>query len=238
MTSLHLLSADSGIAEYGFTVQAGAELVPGLLWRPSSEAGRTAPCVLIGHGRSSHKRNPHVLERAHRLVAGHGWTVVAIDAPGHGERRPAGAGPQDIPPRPAVAQAVQEWRACVGELADAGELDRRALGYWGLSMGTGLGTSLVAEEPGIQAAVLGLMHANWPAPPGERIRSDAARISCPVLFLLNWDDQRAPRASGFELFDLIGAADKRLHAYPGDHGELPEEALTATHDFLARYLDG
>ena len=80
------------------------------------------------------------------------------------------------------------------------------------------------------------MHPNWPEPPGTRIRADAQRLECPVLFLVNWDDTRAPRNAAFELFDLIGSEDKRLHAYPGEHGQLPEEARAASEEFFARYL--
>jgi fermentation-respiration switch protein FrsA (DUF1100 family) len=80
------------------------------------------------------------------------------------------------------------------------------------------------------------MHPNWPAPPGTRIRADAARVTCPVLFFVNWDDRRAPRSEAFELFDLIASTDKRLLAYPGDHGDLPDEATRASEEFLARFL--
>jgi hypothetical protein len=59
-----------------------------------------------------------------------------------------------------------------------------------------------------------------------------------VLFIVNWDDSRVPRAEAFELFDAIGAADKRLHAQPGEHGNVPEEEFTATEEFFARYLTG
>jgi hypothetical protein len=80
------------------------------------------------------------------------------------------------------------------------------------------------------------MHANWPAAPGTRVRADAARLECPVLFLMNWDDSRVPRGQALELFDLIGSEDKRLHAYPGEHGQLPEETRAASEEFIARYL--
>lgn len=236
MTSLDLIADRAGIAEHSFRLSVSGAQVPGLLWRPSERAGGR-PAILLGHGRTAHKRSPYVLAMAHRFVREHGWTAVALDAPGHGDRRPPDAGPDYDWPRPAADQAVREWHACIDVLAGAGEINPGALGYWGLSMGAGLGISVLAAEPAIRAAVLGLMHANWPAPPGERIRADATAIGCPVLFLLNWDDQRAPRASAAELFDLIGTADKRLHAHPGDHGQLPGEALTASGDFLARYLD-
>ena len=81
------------------------------------------------------------------------------------------------------------------------------------------------------------MHANWPKPVGPRIRTESAKFALPVLFLMNWDDTRAPREDVFELFDLLGSNDKRLVAYPGDHGTLPPEALDCTADFLSHHLD-
>lgn len=153
---------------------------------------------------------------------------------GHGDRRAPGTGQQEWP-RPDADQVVGDWQATIGFLHDSAGLDMSRLSYWGVSMGSALGISLIAGEPRIRAAVLGLMHSNWPSPPGTRIRADAARLACPVLFLVNWDDRRAPRAQAFELFDLIGSPDKRLHAYPGDHGQLPDEAMTASEEFFARY---
>ena len=231
MTDLTLVEERAGIAERSFQLTVDGEPVPGLLWSPSGSTG-ARPAILLGHGRTGHKRNPYLLDLARRFVT-QGWAAVALDAPGHGERRR----PDDEDwPRPDGGQAAREWLACIARLADAGEVDTSALGYWGLSMGASLGISLLAQQPGIQAAVLGLMHANWPAPPGERIRADAGRLTCPVLFLVNWDDRRAPRSQAFELFGLLGSTDKRLHAYPGDHGELPDEAMNASVDFLGRYL--
>ncbi len=229
---LALVDDQAGVTERSFRLAVGGELVPGLLWSPP---GSTAPrpAVLLGHGRTGHKRNPHLFGLAQRFAA-RGWATVALDAPGHGERRSVD---DEDWPRPDGGQAAREWQACLGELADAGEVDTSALGYWGLSMGTSLGISLLAQQPGMRAAVLGLMHANWPAPPGERIRADAARVRCPVLFVVNWDDRRAPRAQAFELYELLGSTDRRLHAYPGDHGELPDEATDASVDFLGRYLE-
>ena len=49
----------------------------------------------------------------------------------------------------------------------------------------------------------------------------AARITVPVQFLLQWDDERVPRAQGLALFDALGSAEKTLHANPGEHGEIP-----------------
>lgn len=227
--TLTLAGNDSGITEYRFEVTAGGERVPGLLWRPQGDS-KPGPTVLMGHGRTSHKGD---LQRMALRLAGRGWNAVAIDAPGHGERRRRSSG--DEWPRPDFDQVIGDWQAAVRLLREEAGVDTASLSYWGLSMGASLGISLIASEPRIKAAVLGLMHSNWPSPPGTRIRADAAKLACPVLFLVNWDDRRAPRSQVFELFDLIGSTDKRLLAYPGDHGQLPDEAFTACEEFLARY---
>jgi pimeloyl-ACP methyl ester carboxylesterase len=233
VTQLTLVEADSEMAEHRFNVTVDGELVPGLLWSPS-DTQRTGPTLLLGHGRTAHKRSPHQLALG-RLMARRGWNVVSIDAPDHGERRAPDAAP--IPARADPDAVIRDWRSAVDFLSNAAGIDTERVGYWGVSMGASLGISLIAGDGRIQAAVLGLMHADWPSPPGTRIRADAARLTCPVLFLVNWDDQRVPRLRAFELFDLIGSVDKRLHAYPGDHAELPKEAMTASVAFLARNLE-
>jgi alpha-beta hydrolase superfamily lysophospholipase len=230
--ALNVVRDDGGVLERRFEAPSGSGRVPGLLWSPSGRV-KPAATVLIGHGRTSHKRNPYILSLARRFVAC-GWNVIAIDAPGHGERRAPDAEPQWPVPDP--DETARDWHAALGLLREAAGLDDAKLAYWGMAMGAWLGISLIAGDPRFSAAVLGLVHANWPAPPGTRIRADAQRLRCPVLFLANWDDTRAPRAQAFELFDLIGSEDKRLHAYPGEHGQLPEETRAASEEFLARYL--
>ena len=231
--SFTLVESERGIAEHRFEVTVDGGSVPGLLWRPSGDM-RPEVTVLVGHGRTGHKRNPFLLALARRF-AGRGWNAVAIDAPGHGDRRAPDA--QPTWPRPDANEVTRDWQTAIDFLRDAADLDIGRLGYWGLSMGTSLDISMIADDQRVQAAVLGLMHPNWPSPPGSRIRSDAGRLSCPVLFLVNWDDSLAPRSQAFELFDLIGSTDKRLHAYPGDHGKLPDEALSASEQFLAHNLE-
>jgi hypothetical protein len=56
------------------------------------------------------------------------------------------------------------------------------------TLGRGLGMPFVAAEPRVQAAVVGL--SGSPAPAGI-----AGRITVPVQFLVQWDDERVPRAT-------------------------------------------
>jgi pimeloyl-ACP methyl ester carboxylesterase len=73
-------SAD-GVVERDFLVGD----VPGALWSPADGPDH-APLVLMGHGGGLHKKTPGQVARAREAVTNRGFHVVAIDAPGHGER--------------------------------------------------------------------------------------------------------------------------------------------------------
>ena len=101
-------------------------------------------------------------------------------------------------------------------------------------MGTLFGLPLVAAEPRIDAAVLGLMGTAFAT--SNRLRTDAANVQCPVLFLQQWDDELVARESASELFDALATNDKRLHASPGLHSAIPREEFLNTQSFLANRL--
>jgi hypothetical protein len=101
-------------------------------------------------------------------------------------------------------------------------------------MGTILGLPLVAAEPRIAVAVLGL--AGIVGPTKQRLAHDAASVRCPVLFLAQWDDEIFRRDRVFELFGAIASTDKRLHVNPGVHQDVPAEEFRASEEFLARTL--
>jgi len=237
-----------GVWERPFWVTRGEDRIPGILWMPAQPAGRV-PLVLVGHGGQSEKRNPAGLALARRFVRRHGIAAVAIDAIDHGERGnivvtedPAGH-PDYIAlwKRPETFdRMVGDWKAVLDELLASGRLDEDRVGYWGLSMGTMLGLPLVAAEPRIKAAVLGLCGLAGPSAIRGRFsarhRADAPRVQCPVMFPVQWDDERFDRSGAFELFDCLGTKDKRLIAFPGLHGEIPPEGTDATREFLAARL--
>ena len=123
--------------------------------------------------------------------------------------------------------------------SDFADVGAGPVGYWGLSMGTIFGAPLVAAEPRIRVAVLGLMGITGPTERyRQRIRDAAAAIACPVLFLMQLHDELFTREQYLDLFDRMVSDDKRIHANPGLHPEVPVEELDYSAEFLTRYLAG
>jgi dienelactone hydrolase len=237
-----------GVSERSFHISRGDEKIAGILWEPDEPVG-ALPLVLLGHGGKSEKRNPAGLAMARRFVRHHGVAVCAIDAIDHGERGPirdTGDGPAqsayiDLWKRPDTFDRMSaDWAATLDELLASHRFDPARTGYWGLSMGTVLGLPFVASEPRISAAVLGACGFTGPSAVrgrfAERHRVDAPNVSCPVLFMVQWDDEIFDRAGALALFDAIGSRDKRMHVHPGKHGAFPPEAADATREFLAAKL--
>ena len=86
-STLHFTSttASDGIAELTFTLGD----ISGVPWSPESTTDG-APLLLMDHGGGLHKYAPALMSRTRRAVAGEGsgdgFTVAAVDAPGHGGR--------------------------------------------------------------------------------------------------------------------------------------------------------
>ncbi|MEU6366648.1 alpha/beta hydrolase [Streptomyces sp. NPDC046931] len=237
-------TSSGGVSEQLFTLGA----IPGVLWTPESATG-SRPLILMGHGGGQHKKAPGILARARRFVTECGFAVAAVDVPGHGDRpkheeydriatenqarveageelAPLIAGFQALVAR----QTVPEWRAVLDAVQELEHVGTGPVGYWGVSLGCGLGIPFVAAEPRVRAAVLGLGGALASA-------EAAARITVPVQFLLQWDDERVPRAQGLALFDALASAEKTLHANPGKHGEIPAFELDSSLRFFTRHLN-
>lgn len=245
-----------GVRERDFTVGD----IPGVLWSPDSAAASaasvasaaspaSAPLILIGHGGGIHKKAPAAAERARRLVLGCGFHAAAIDAPGHGDRPRTEHDEREIdamyaareagePEGPIIVrynaylaeQAVPEWRATLDALQRLPEIGTGGpVGYWGINMGTATGIPLVASDARITAAVFG---QHWP----DRLAEAARRITVPVEFDLQWDDEHIPREAGLALFDAFGSREKTLHANSGRHKQLPRFEADSAVRFFARHF--
>ena len=221
--------------------------IPGVLWTSEGAAG-TCPLIVMGHGGGQHKKAPGLVTLARRFVAECGFAAMAADVPGHGDRpedeqysriaaenqarveageelAPLIAGFQALVAR----QTVPEWRTVLDAVRQLGGAGAGPVGYWGVSLGCGLGVPFVAAEPRVRAAVLGLGGALASA-------EAAARITIPVEFLVQWDDERVPRTQSLALFDALASAEKTLHANPGKHMEVPAFELDSTLRFFTRHL--
>ena len=58
-----------------------------------------------------------------------------------------------------------------------------------------------------------------------------------LQFLVQWDDERIPRAQSLAVFGALGSAEKTLHANPGKHGDLPWFETGSALRFFARHLN-
>jgi dienelactone hydrolase len=231
---------EAGVASREWTVQAGGRTVPGILWTREAQA-QPGPLVLVGHGGAQHKSGAPVLELVRRLVVPHGFAVAAIDGPVHGARRSSLlVGPemqkeflelwqQDT----RIDPMVEDWRAALDALLQLPEIDATAVAWWGVSMGTAYGLPLVAAEPRIRCALLGLWAANYPN--SERLVQDAPSVRCPTLFLQRWHDQLFDRQGQFDLFSALGAERKWLKVAPGPHA-IDEELFDDSVAFLSKHL--
>jgi dienelactone hydrolase len=240
-------TSSGGVTEQLFTLTSASSEIPGVLWTPEGAAG-VRPLVLMGHGGGQHKKAPGIVARARRFTAECGFAVVAVDAPGHGDRprnedhdriiaemRTRAQTGEELTPLIAglrtllVGQTVPEWRAVLDAVQELEFVGASPAGYWGVSMGCTLGVPFIAAEPRIRAAVLGLNGA-------ETSAEAAAQITVPVQFLVQWDDEMVPRAASLALFDVFASAEKTLHANPGKHGEIPAFELDSALRFFTRHL--
>lgn len=249
MNSVHFTAETSsnGVTERDFTLGK----VTGVLWSPAS-GSEHAPLVLMGHGGGLHKKTPGLLSRARHCVTAFGYTVVAIDAPGHGDRprtaedEQARAGLQqafaagDTERVKSISvrygswlaeRAVPEWQATLDALQELPEIGTQApIGYGGgITLGTAIGIPLTAAEPRISAAIFGGGFVVQ-----ESLIAAARRVTVPVQFLLPWDDEHVDRQSALALFDAFASKEKTLHANPGDHRNV--RWLGLDDSFLVRHL--
>ena len=227
-----------------FDLEVEGRSVPGILWRPAG-AKKHTPLVLAGHGggfgTDGHKRVEQIVRLAGAL-AECGVATAAIDQPGCGDR-PGAAEEQARRRKLTVAQAIEDlwtrdlveemardWQGSLEHLRAEWGIGEAGIGYWGLSGGTTFGLPLVALEPRIKAAVLGL-NSDVPL-----MLEFAPRITCPILYTMNLEDDFMSRDACLALFDALPSDDKFVLAYPGNHGQNLEGATAEWARFFASRL--
>ncbi|MUL85640.1 alpha/beta hydrolase, partial [Mycolicibacterium sp. CBMA 329] len=159
-------TSSNGVIERNFNLDE----ITGVLWSPTSATGGS-PLVLAGHTGGMHKKAPGLVASALHSVTAYGFTVAAIDAPGHGDRprnlqdhrwaeaiHQARAAGEPIAPividynMSLAERAVPEWQATLDALQALPEIDAEApIGYGGVSLGVVTGLMLTAVESRIVA---------------------------------------------------------------------------------------
>ena len=244
-----------------FAVDDDGKLVPGIVWTPEGATG-ARPKVLFGHGGGQDKEAPNLVAMVRRLVTEHGYACVAVDHAGHGERvspeererqreaarareaarqRASATGvPLDRPTgaaRPGMAAvfaaSVTGWNVALDAVEQLSEVGTGPTGWWGVSMGTGVGLPFVASEPRFTCAVFGLASA---APDNEGAIARANRITIPVLFLAQADDGGHPVDRALVLWNALGSKEKTMHLNPGPHIGIPRFERQASIDFFVRHM--
>ncbi|WP_426507306.1 alpha/beta hydrolase [Dactylosporangium sp. McL0621] len=240
-------ASSNGVVEREFTLGD----ITGVQWSPETSTNR-APLVLMGHGGGLHKKTPGLVARAQEAVTSWGFIVVAIDAPGHGDRVRTGEDEQargdlrqaatagDTERFASVSmrymdslaeRAVPEWRAVLDAFQELPEIGADApIGYGGgMSLGSAIGVPLAAAEPRIAAAVFGGGFFV-----SEAVLEAARRITVPIQFLLPLDEENVDRGSVLALFDAFASKDKTLLANPGTHRAM--RWVGVDKEFLTRQL--
>jgi hypothetical protein len=227
-------SENGNFSETSFQVERGGNPIPGVYW-----CAKDKDCdrlVLLGHGGTAHKKVEYIEQMAFAF-AQKGIATMAIDGPGHGDRAT-----QDFSAPDAFSKAwhegggttgiIQDWKVALDFIES--EKGACPTGWWGLSMGTMMGLPVCAFESRIRVALLGLM-GTW-GPNKQDLIEFAPKLSCPVRFLVQWDDEVVPRDDCIELFGMLGSKRKTLHANPGAHSAVPLVENKASVEYLDHYL--
>jgi dienelactone hydrolase len=204
----------------------------------------------MGHGGSGHKRADRQLMLGRRFAGVSQLAAVAIDGPFHGNRVPEQLDRRQYQEMMAAVGVdkvtdgmVDDWRATLDALSQLDAIDADRIAYIGFSMGTRFGLPYVAAAGDrLRCAVLGKNGMRQASPAAAavnmapRFKRDAPKITVPVLFHVQWDDELFPRDAQFELFDVIGTHEKRLIAFPGPHSAAAPEAIQAWCEFVTHHL--
>ncbi|WP_068269511.1 alpha/beta hydrolase [Aldersonia kunmingensis] len=245
---MHFISEteSNGVIERDFILGE----ITGVLWSPTS-GNIGAPLLLSGHSGGMHKKAPGLVAGALHSVATHGFTVAAIDAPGHGDRPRT---PQDQrwtdaihqalaagePIAPIVidynmslaGRAVPEWQATLDALRALPEIGSEApIGYGGVMLGVVTGLMLAAVEPRIAALSLGAVFVD------DALIGAARKVTVPVEYRIPWDADEIDHAAAVALYDAFASKDKTMHAHPGRYNnQMPDYERGNSGRFFAHHL--
>jgi hypothetical protein len=222
--------------------------VPGIVFTPRDVAG-PLPLVLLGHGAHFGKDDPTMQALCWGFAYGVPSAVLCIDAPHHGERRPAGTSDEEFDAlvRSGMSDAANharlaaDWQAgAKAARAAVPAIDDRTA-YAGFSMGSVFGVSIAADlgfDSGpLVFAVGGLrdesIDPTAAATQNELMRAGAARLADRDILMLNMTrDEHFPIVLAVELLEAFPSARKRMMVWQGGHVDIPPEAIVHASTFV------
>lgn len=245
-TQWHSASDADGNSTREFIIEPGDHRkVTGALWLPGegSDAVQSDTLMLFGHGASGDRYQAPICHLAKRFVSEARVPVLSLDGPVHGLRQvgPGGrqAFGQEYQRAECIDDMVTDWNIAIEEVKALADLNISKLAYFGLSMGSIFGIPLIADRNDVVVATLGLVGASGAVTThAERLLKDAGNISCPLLFLMQLEDELFGREGYLKVFDNFPSKNKRLHANPGLHPEIPAEEISFAFDFLCSGIEG
>ena len=216
----------------------GARDITGALWLPENADADTLVC--FGHGASGDRYQTPISYLAERFTIEASLPVLSIDGPVHGLRQVAEGGRNAFFPEyqreDSIRDMTDDWSVAIEAVREQCAAPR--LAYFGLSMGSIYGIPLVASRQDIVAATLGLVGVSPDFPHGDEILAAAEKINCPVFFLMQLEDELFSREGYLKVFDAFASEDKRIHANPGLHPEIPGEEIDFAFEFLLDHIYG
>lgn len=218
----------------------GQRDVTGALWLPA-EMVNEPTLMCFGHGASGDRYQAPIPYLAAKCLAA-GMPVLSMDGPVHGLRKEGPGGRESFFPEfqreDAVIDMVEDWRLAILAAQERANVGACKLAYFGLSMGSIFGIPLVGHRDDVLVATLGLVGLQDNFPHGDALMDGARNVTCPVLFLMQLEDELFNRDGYLAVFDALASADKRIHANPGLHPEIPAEEVDFAFEFLIGHING
>jgi len=233
---------DRGAATGEFRIQRpGKRDITGALWLPA-EASSASTLVCFGHGASGNRYQAPISYMASRFVTEGRLPVLSLDGPVHGLRQVGDGGRTAFFPelqRPeSLEQMTEEWACAIAEIQQKKIVTANKLAYFGLSMGSIYGLPFVASRTDVTVATLGLLGVQPSFPHHQTLLAAAAKIDIPLLFLMQLEDELFDREGYLKVFDAFKSSDKRIHANPGLHPQVPAHEMDFAFDFMLAHING
>ena len=217
---------EARVEKVSFTNDA-KESVSGLYVRPKDGAG-PFPLVLVLHGKGHSKER--MLNTMKREFAQRGVAALALDAAGHGERKPI-TDTQSI-----FTTTIQDYRQLLPNLLERLELNSEKVGLIGFSMGAMMGTILTAIDERIRVALPCVGGELESLPEACRPAAFAPYLADrPLAFINGHNDPTVPEAAAQKLHAAAGTSPTIFWYAEADH-TIPKPTLRLGTDWLIEKL--